>query len=79
MKGEAINRIRWRCRRGLLELDLILARFLDRHADGLCERDGETLLALLEYPDTDLWEMIRQNRAGDDGDVSRILQMLREC
>ena len=30
-----VDRIRWHCRRGLLELDIVLARFLDRHLDDL--------------------------------------------
>ena len=46
------NRLRWNCRRGLLELDLILERYLDRHPDDV------SLYGLLELPDNDLWDII---------------------
>jgi antitoxin CptB len=48
----ARNRLRWNCRRGLLELDLILQRYLDRHPD------DASLYPLLELPDNDLWDII---------------------
>jgi antitoxin CptB len=51
------DRIRWRCRRGLLELDLVLERFLARRFDGL---DGELRRRfdeLLDEPDNDLLDL----------------------
>ena len=49
-----LNRIRWRCRRGLLELDLILAGFLERHLARLDARQLTALDVLLDAPDNDL-------------------------
>ncbi len=46
------ERLKWMCRRGLLELDLVLARYLDRHPE-----DAE-LKPLLELPDNDLWDIV---------------------
>jgi antitoxin CptB len=48
----ARNRLRWKCRRGLLELDLVLHKYLDRHPD------DAGLDPLLELPDNDLWDII---------------------
>jgi antitoxin CptB len=48
------NRLYWNCRRGLLELDLVLARFLPR----VEEREVADLKQLLEYPDNDLWDIV---------------------
>jgi antitoxin CptB len=48
------NRLYWKCRRGLLELDLVLQRFLTTADDG----DLLSLSALLELPDNDLWDII---------------------
>ena len=45
------RRLKWQCRRGLLELDLILQRYLEKHP-----RD-QTLFALLELPDNDLLDI----------------------
>jgi len=52
-----LDRIRWRCRRGLLELDLILARFLDARLPGLDAGQLEQFKALLEEADNDLLDM----------------------
>jgi len=48
------DRIRWRCRRGLLELDLILARFIERHFDGLDGEQQRLFTEMLEQPDNEL-------------------------
>jgi antitoxin CptB len=48
------NRLRWRCRRGLLELDLVLQRFIPT----LRDEDLQPLTALLDLPDNDLWDII---------------------
>jgi succinate dehydrogenase flavin-adding protein (antitoxin of CptAB toxin-antitoxin module) len=52
-----LDRVRWRCRRGLLELDLVLKDFLERCYDGL-DADGRRLFdELLEQPDNDLLDL----------------------
>jgi antitoxin CptB len=53
-----LARLRWRCRRGLLENDLVLARFLDRHGGLLTDEDIENLDALLDMTDMALWDVI---------------------
>ena len=53
-----LARIRWRCRRGMLENDLVLARFLEVHGRMLSEDDVEKLDALLDMTDNGLWDVI---------------------
>ena len=53
-----LARLRWRCRRGLLENDLILERFLDARAATLTAADVAALDLLLDYSDNDLWDML---------------------
>jgi antitoxin CptB len=50
------NRLRWKCRRGLLELDIVLERFVQKHSP----RGEEAALfsALLDLPDNDLWDIV---------------------
>ena len=48
------NRLYWNCRRGLLELDLVLQRFIPT----LQDEDVQPLKALLDLPDNDLWDII---------------------
>jgi len=73
-----LDRVRWHCRRGLLELDIVLARFLDRHLEGLTPAELEAFKRLLLRSDNDLWDLVsgRLDLPGDD-EESRILTLLR--
>jgi len=73
------DRLKWKCRRGLLELDLVLERFLQSEAETLSQRDAAMLSALLDQPDNDLWDLVigRSNRV--DARLSGILARLRAC
>jgi antitoxin CptB len=53
-----LARLRWRCRRGMLENDLILERFLDARAAALTKADVAALDLLLDYSDNDLWDIL---------------------
>ncbi len=48
------NRLRWRCRRGLLELDVLLGRFLERHYDSLAAAERTAFERLLRESDQTL-------------------------
>ena len=50
----ARNRLQWKCRRGLLELELLLQKFVP----AMTEADVKPLLALLDLPDNDLLDII---------------------
>ena len=52
-----MERIRWRCRRGLLELDIVLGRFIEHYAS-LNTQQQKVFDSLLDLPDTSLWDMI---------------------
>ena len=51
----AQSRLKWKCRRGLLELDLVLNDFVEKHLE---EKDLAALNDLLELEDNDLWEIV---------------------
>ena len=50
--------MRWRCRRGLLELDIVLGRFVGKHYAGLNDAQQVAFDVLLDLPDNVLWDMI---------------------
>ena len=50
------NRLHWKCRRGLLELDIVLARYLQKHVPQ--GEEAAALSALLDLPDNDLWDIV---------------------
>jgi antitoxin CptB len=52
-----LDRIRWRCRRGLLELDLVLEAFLERGYGRLDAGQRRLFNELLERPDNDLLDL----------------------
>ena len=52
------ERIRWRCRRGMLELDLVLDAFAEKHLQTLAPAELEALRALLERPDPELLDYV---------------------
>jgi antitoxin CptB len=54
MDRAARNRLYWKCRRGLLELDIVLQRFIPI----LRDEDVQPLQTLLDLPDNDLWDII---------------------
>ena len=53
-----LERLRWRCRRGMLENDLILERFLDARGALLTAADVAALDLLLDHSDNDLWDIL---------------------
>ena len=77
----ALSKLRWRCRRGLLETDLFIARFFARHESGLTVRQADALEALMDLSDNDLLDLLlgRKPPAGDlvRDDVTHVLGMLR--
>ena len=73
-----LDRIRWRCRRGLLELDIVLGRFLENELDTLSPDEQDAFKALLELSDNDLWDLVAGRRDPDDGPQARLIRRLRE-
>lgn len=71
-----LERTRWRCRRGLLELDVVLQRFIDKHYETLDEEALRQFEALLDLADNDLWDMIALEEATDHN-VQSVLGLLR--
>ena len=53
-----LSKLRWRCRRGFLENDLILTRLLERRGANFSTEEHEQLLSLIALDDNDLWEII---------------------
>ena len=77
----ALSKLRWRCRRGLLENDLLIERFFDRYAPGLTMRQAQALGELMDLADNDLLDLLLRRRepagALDRPDVKEVLEMLR--
>jgi antitoxin CptB len=77
----ALSKLRWRCRRGLLENDLFIERFFSRHESGLTVSQAEGLNMLMDLADNDLLDLLlRRKEPQDDintSEVREVLEMLR--
>jgi antitoxin CptB len=71
------DRIRWRCRRGMLELDLVLAAFLERHLNSLGPRSLATLRKLLELPDPELFDLVMGRGQAENADERELVALMR--
>ncbi len=54
----AYSKLRWRCRRGLLENDLLIERFFARHESTLTVRQANGLSGLMDLSDNDLLDLL---------------------
>jgi antitoxin CptB len=74
--AKELERVRWRCRRGLLELDIVLQRFVDTYYAKLNEAELRQFETLLDLSDNDLWAMIalKEARNMNSQPVLRLLQ-----
>ena len=55
---EAFSKLRWRCRRGLLENDLIIARYFEHHSATMTEADAQAMYTLMDLTDNDLLDLL---------------------
>jgi antitoxin CptB len=77
MDERRLARIRWRCRRGLLENDLILTRFLDAKGAALTDEEIGMLDKLLDLSDNELWDLIAGRAEPADMSVRPLVEELR--
>ncbi len=78
----AVRRMEWRCRRGMLEMDLLFVDFVRRYLPGLNEAQINALDKLLDLPDNKLWSLVSEANVSEGEDVcdlatSQVLKMLR--
>jgi antitoxin CptB len=76
-----LSKLRWRCRRGLLENDLFIERFFARYALELTQRQAAALGQLMDLADNDLLDLLLRRRE-PEGDINtneirQVLAMLR--
>jgi antitoxin CptB len=78
-----LGRLRWRCRRGLLENDLFVERFFRDHEATITTAQAQALMALMDLPDHDLLDLLLARtgpQAGlDRPEVHQVLALLRRA
>ena len=69
--------MRWRARRGLLELDIVLGRFIEAHYAQLDEAGRQAFEVLLDMPDNPLWDMIAGRMEAAAVEQQALLEKIR--
>jgi antitoxin CptB len=77
MEEIELKRLKWSCRRGMLENDLVLERFMERHGPGLSGTRLQAFQRLLEHDDNDLWDLVSGRTEARDPDLAEVVQLLR--
>ena len=71
------SRIRWLCRRGMKELDVLLERFMTHEYDTLDERERAEFRALVELEDPDLYALIMERMPPENDLQAALLDRIR--
>ena len=76
-----LSRLKWRCRRVLLENDLFIERFFRHHEETITTRQAEGLQALMDLSDNDLLDLLLARREPqgetDRPEVREVLALMR--
>jgi len=80
LSERSLSKLRWRCRRGLLENDLFIERFFDRHAARMTVGQARGLYTLMDLSDNDLMDLLLRRKPlqpeiGTD-EVREVLELL---
>jgi antitoxin CptB len=81
LDARSLSRLKWRCRRGLLENDLFIERFFRHHEETITTRQAAGLQALMDLSDNDLLDLLLARRE-PEGEIQRpevleVLSLLR--
>ena len=71
------SRLRWRCRRGMRELDQMFGRFLERDWRQASPVQREVFLGLLDMQDDKLWHLLMGHERSDDAQLQALVDHIR--
>ena len=73
-----LRRLRWRCRRGMRELDRLLERYLDQAWPAASVDERGVFLRLLDSEDDRLWRWFLGHEMPPDDELDRLVQRIRD-
>ena len=71
-----LKRLSWQCRRGIKEVEVLLAPFFERHFLALSPQDQQVFVAMLEEPDVEMFEWFTQRAEPQDPDFKRLVNVI---
>lgn len=78
LKGVLKSKLRWRCRRGTRELDLLLTQFLAQRFDDARTPCQKAFSELLEQQDPVIADWIWGRAPVPAGDLGEVIEMIRQ-
>ena len=72
-----LSRLRWLCRRGMKELDVVLSTYLDGYYEAAPDDEQRQFRMLLEMPDPDIYRLLLGRGQADDAETRRLVEFLR--
>lgn len=78
VQGGRIGRLKWHCRRALLELDIVFQRFWAKEGDTLDVATADALEKLLALEDHDIWELVNGRAETSDPQLKQMAERLRQ-
>ncbi len=76
VRPPTLGELRWRCRRGMLELDVLLGGFLERRYRELTEAQLEALVEMLRVEDDQLWDWLRGHTRPPEQRIAEIVELI---
>jgi antitoxin CptB len=77
--ARALSKLQWRCRRGLLENDLLIERFFTRHGAHITVRQARALNTLMDLSDNDLLDLLLRRAEPKDAQAAdEVVELLAE-
>ena len=73
----ALERLKWRTRRGLLELDLVFQRYWKANGGSMAEGEARALERLLALPDNDLLDLVMGRAKARDAASAALVDKLK--
>ncbi len=78
-KLPSTNQLKWACRRGLLELDLLLNSYMDKVYNQLTDDEKRQFITLLDMQDQEMYEMLTGKLSPNDKELAKLLNRIRDC
>lgn len=72
-----LTQIRWRCRRGMKELDILFERYVANHLHRVNEDERNAFVRMLSLPDSLLWDYVMDRQTPTDSGIKDVLSKIR--
>ncbi len=75
---ENLSRLRWLCRRGMKELDVLMTRYLEEQYEQASAQDQQFFVELLDWQDPELFSVMVGRTTADDDGLQAFIDQLRQ-